>query len=160
MDDLSAEDPALPQFPSPSAFSQSASSSDSPHITRSLSPSRALSPRSAASAFAAQQRDQQSFFRIRETAVTRAIDSAEQPQQSSAAASSSSSSLSSALRRVPLSSTATADGSLINLYPTASDIRTVNVARLPAGPSLEHSASRRDRLSSSGQQHHPGHVVA
>ena len=139
MDELSASCSVTPQSPPLPAGSSAHSSpltsiSSSQFVTRSFSPTAALSAADYASALHYAQQ-QQPAFTLQEVGVMRSLDDAASPL-------------------VPppypfVNVQSEADGhssASAHLYPTDTDVAAVDTSAMPAGPSLEHSSSRRDRL--------------
>jgi len=104
-----------------------------------MSPTAALSSSDYASAlyFTQQHQQQQPIFTLQEVGVTRSLD----PTPAAAPLIFSQQPLANGR---PSVNGGTSVGA--HLYPTTSDVAAVDTSAMPAGPSLEHSSSRRDRL--------------
>lgn len=132
-DELSAGTPRSP--PSATASSSVAATplssiSSSQLVTRSMSPTSALSSSDYSSAMYYAQQQQQSAFTLQEVGVSRSLHAAAVAP----------------VHPTPEQSVAVRSSISAQLYPTEVDVAGVDTSAMPAGPSLEHSSSRRDRL--------------
>ena len=145
-DELSAGSSTGPRSP-PIAAGMAASSSpltsisSAQIVTRSMSPTAALSSADYASAmhFA---RQQQSTFTLQEVGASRALtDSTPSSPPAPAHPHNNGHATTNGHAQLDIQPSISS-----YLYPTAVDVAAVDKSAMPAGPSLEHSCSRRDRL--------------